>query len=283
MNEVLPKALPQSDNEWQQTADFEAGLVPVGDEKIQYAYLAPAESSDHMVIMLGGVPRNPERQSRLPLINKLYGSIALQAQYSNIHSLMYQQIGTGGSSGDLRAETLQTRTSHLAEVITRFKQSKNIGRVSLIGMSLGSYLAARAVEDIESRGVEVSHLVLQSPAAYPKEAERLPYGQAFKETISQPWDVLGSPVFADIRRYLSGGGRVAASYFEKDEPPIPKHIQNAYFDVFSEASNQGLAVTTYSIAGLEHNFRRIGSDHNGNIVHNGAVKAVATQIAEFIV
>lgn len=282
MYDILPKSLPQSDTEWHRIADFETGFAPVADEKIHYAYLAPDSPSEHMVIMIGGVPRNPERQSRLPLINKLYGSIALQAQRNGIHSLMYQQVGTGQSSGDLMAETLQTRTSHLTEVVSYFRQSHSIGRISLIGMSLGSYLAARAAPHIESHGTEVSHLVLQSPAAYPSGAESIPYGPAFKKIISKPWPASEAPVFEDILKYLRRGGGIAVSYFEQDEPPIPKHIQEAYTALVNGAIQENLDATAYSIAGLEHNFRRIGSDHNGNIVHNGAVKVVATQISELI-
>ena len=282
MHDVLPKSLPQSDSEWQETADFETGFVPVDDEKIQYAYLAPDHPSEHMVIMVGGVPRNPERQSRLPLINKLYGSIALQAAHNGIHSLMYQQVGTGQSSGDLLSETLQTRTTHLTEVVSYFRQSHSIGRVSLIGMSLGSYLAARAATHIEAQDTEVSHLVLQSPAAYPLEAEGIPYGSAFKDVISKPWPASEAPVFEDILNYLRRGGSVTVSYFERDEPPIPKRIQEAYTALVNSAMQEELHAAAYSIAGLEHNFRRIGSDHNGNIVHNGAVKAVASQISELI-
>lgn len=282
MYDVLPKSLPQSEVEWLSVADFETGFVPIVDEKIRYALLSPAEPSERMVIMIGGVPRNPERQSRLPLINKLYGSIALQSKQLGMHSLMYQQLGTGKSSGDLKNETLFSRTEHLAELVSYFNKVAGIGRVSLIGMSLGSYLAARATARIETNGIKVDSLVLQSPAAYPEAAEQLAYGPTFTETISHPWVTADAPVFDDLKHYLHRGGRVTLSYFERDEPPIPKKIQEAYQDVITEAASKGLYVNAYSIASLEHNFRRFGSDHYGNVVHNGAVKAVANQISEFI-
>lgn len=282
MQALLPRSLPQSDAEWLQICDFETDSVLIGEEKLRYAYLKSESPSDRLAVMIGGIPRDPNRQSNLPLINKLYGSIALLGATNGYDSVLYQQSGTGGSSGDLTKETLNSRIENLVDVVEHFAQLKNVGRVSLIGMSLGSYLAARALETIPQRGIEVNSIVLQSPAAFPIEAESLPYGAEFSSVIKAPWDKASSPVFSSLKRYLESGGRVAVSYFEKDNPPIPEEIQELYYGVVADAVLSGKKASAYSIAGVEHNFRRIGSDRNGNVVHNGSVKSVALQISEFI-
>jgi hypothetical protein len=73
-------------------------------------------------------------------------------------------------------------------------------------------------------------------------------------------------------------GSVVLSFFEQDSPPIPTEIQNLY----ESLAWGGYDCTCYSINGVEHNFRRIGSNHNGNIVNNDSVIAVANIIAHEI-
>jgi hypothetical protein len=77
-------------------------------------------------------------------------------------------------------------------------------------------------------------------------------------------------------------GSVVLSFFEQDSPPIPTEIQNLYESLAGEAITSGYDCTCYSINGVEHNFRRIGSNHNGNIVNNDSVIAVANIIAHEI-
>lgn len=91
--------LPQSETEWLKTGKFRIETVKIGTKKIRCA-LAHSSESDRIVVMVGGIPRDPGRREKLPLINKLYGHLAIKLLDHNISSLLYNQPGTGGSSGD---------------------------------------------------------------------------------------------------------------------------------------------------------------------------------------
>ena len=123
---------------------------------------------------------------------------------------------------------------------------------------------------------------MQSPAAYPEEAEIVPYGSRFSEIVHSEWDVSTSPVFNDLKEAVQRGSHLLISYFQKDDPPIPSNIQAAYLDLLASMLVDGLPVIAYTIYGVEHNFRRIGSDHGDNIVNNDSIRGVAQILAEFI-
>jgi pimeloyl-ACP methyl ester carboxylesterase len=154
--------------------------------------------------------------------------------------------------------------------------------VVFVGMSAGSYMACRAAETIQESGMRVSALVLQSPAAYPLSAEFKTYGRDFTDTLSNEWDISSSPVFDAIRKAASNDTKVMVSFFEKDDPPIPTAIQDTYAQTIDELSSQGHIARLHTIDGVEHNFRRIGSDHSGNIVNNDSVRETARAIKDFI-
>ncbi|MEI7759067.1 MAG: alpha/beta fold hydrolase [bacterium] len=273
--------LPQSEKEWLDIGDFEIGRVDINNNSIRYAYYDGSENNDNLTVMVGGIPKDPERQINLPLINKLYGRIAILLANQGKSSLMFNHAGTGGSSGSLEIETFGTRIETLKN-ITEFIANKNsLSRINFIGMSSGSYIAARA-HALLNKNLELNNLVLQSPAAYPIEAENIPYGDNFRDLLNSKWEIKSSPVFKNIMEASQLGARVVISYFQKDDANIPIDIQNAYFDLTTEMMNNSSDVVTYSIYGVEHNFRRIGFKPSDNIVNNESVRNTADNIIRII-
>ena len=273
--------LPQSEAEWLQTGKFEIENITVGERKIRCALTRGPEHSP-LITMVGGVPRDPERRKKLPLINKLYGHLALTLLVQNESSLLYNQPATGDSTGEWEKETFQSRTEVLIETSKYFYNRTKSSNLSLIGTSAGAYMALNALPQLEGLGIQIPKLVLLSPAAFPKGIEDIPYGESFSKAIRENWDVAESPAFSLLERYVKNGGSVFISFFEEDDPPIPEHIQNYYKDFAQRLSGEGADIRIAVIPGVAHNFRRIGIPEGANAVDNDSVRATATVLADFL-
>ena len=82
--------LPQSEAEWLKTGKFEVENIAIGGKEIRCALVRGPENSP-LVTMVGGIPRDHERRKKLPLINKLYGHLALKILDQAESSLLYNQ------------------------------------------------------------------------------------------------------------------------------------------------------------------------------------------------
>ena len=213
--------LPQSEREWIDFGGFETGYETVRGKNIRIAAKLPESDPGKLVVMVGGIPRSPERRKTLPLINKLYGRLAVLLARSGHMSLLYNQPATGLSEGNFNEDTLASRTADLSDLTILTARKHGVKRASFVGMSAGSYMAARATSLLESDTLAIEELVLQSPAAFPEAAEIVPYGEKFRQTLSRGWRISDSPVFEDIRDAATRGTRLAISYFQKDDPPHP--------------------------------------------------------------
>lgn len=273
--------LPQSEEGWLESGQFKVDDVIVNDTSVRVASVY-ADEPKRLVVMSGGIPRDEARREKLPLINKLYGHLGILLAGEGSSSLLYNQPGTGRSGGEFNAITFADRISVLASLAVSAAGAQGLDEVALIGMSAGSYMACRAAEAIQESGVRVGALVLQSPAAYPISIESMTYGRDFTDTLSCEWDIFSSPVFDAMRKMASDDTKVIVSFFEKDDPPIPAAIQDAYAQAIDELSSQGHAARLHTIYGVEHNFRRMGSDHGGNVVDNDAIRETAQVIKDFI-
>ena len=140
-------------------------------------------------------------------------------------TLSAYNYGGGHASGTWEEETFQSRTKVLVETSKYFYDRMQSSNLSLIGTSAGAYMAVNALEQLETLGISVPKLVLLSPAAFPKEIENVPYGKSFTQIIRRKWDVAESPAFSLLEKYMRKGGSVFISFFEEDDPPIPRHIR----------------------------------------------------------
>jgi len=252
----------------------------MGEREIRCALVRGPEHSP-LVTMVGGVPRDPNRRRNLPLINKLYGHLALKMRDQAESSLLYNQPATGGSTGEWEKETFQSRTEVLVETSRHFYDRLNSRNISLIGTSAGAYMAINALEQLGNLEIRVPQIALLSPPAFPKGIENIPYGEAFSRIIRADWDIAESPAFPILEKYAEKGGSVLISFFEMDDPPIPKHIQDFYKNFARQVSDKGADVTFTTIPGVAHNFRRIGVQEGANVVDNDSIRATAVMLADF--
>ncbi len=273
--------LPQSEAEWLDTGKFTVKVAAVNDGRIRCA-LTCGHKKSRLVIMAGGIPRDPTRHQKLPLINKLYGHLAIKMLDYGVNSLLYNQPATGGSSGEWEKETLRSRSKTLAGIATYFSQQTSAPDLALIGTSAGAYIAVSTLEEIRSKGCRVSKLVLLSPAAYPAEIEDVPYGKRFTQLIRTPWDIATSLVFPKLKEFVAANGSLLVSFFEADSPPIPEYVQEYYRNFVRQLSTEGHGVTMLTIPGVAHNFRRIGVAEKKNVVDNNSIRATAAKLSEFL-
>ncbi len=155
-------------------------------------------------------------------------------------------------------------------------------RHTLIGASAGAYMALKATDLLTGTKNEIDKLVLISPAAYPFEIESEPYGERFTKIISAPWDVADSPIFSRLERFVSKGGSLLISFFEADDPPIPRYIQHYYYEFAQKLIAQNHNVQIITIPGVAHNFRRIDTSEKGNVVDNDSVRSTTEEFIKFI-
>lgn len=274
--------LPQSEAEWLETGKFKVEMVQINDNQIRCAITGGAAEGTSLVAMVGGIPRDPERRKKLPLINKLYGNLAVKSIDQNISSLLYNQPATGGSSGDWEKETMKSRAEILTGLTEHFYKKLSCSDICLVGMSAGSYMAVDAASQIQNKGFNIPKLILMSPAAYPKEVENIPYSNEFTETLRKPWNVSESPVFPKLEKYVKDGGIVLISFFEADDPPIPKFIQDQYKTIAKRLSDEGGNIKVVLIPGVAHNFRRIGVSEGQNVVDNESIRASTSFLLDFL-
>ena len=276
-----PDYLPQSEAEWLKTGKFEIETIAIDGREIRCAFVRGPEHSP-LITMVGGVPRDLERRKKLPLINKLYGHLALKILDQAESTLLYNQPATGGSTGEWEKETFQSRTDVLVKTSKYFYDRAKSSNLSLVGTSAGAYIAIKALEQLENLEITVPKITLLSPAAFPKNVENMPYGESFSRNIRESWNVAESSIFPILEKYIKNGGSVFISFFEADDPPIPKHIQDFYKNFAQRLSDEGANIRFTIIPGVAHNFRRIGVPEGANIVDNDSVRTTATMLADFL-
>ena len=274
-------SLPQSEVEWLATGKFRIKTILINQNQIRCA-LTRGPDKSRLIIMVSGIPRDPTRRQQLPLINKLYGHLAITMLDHGINSLLYNQPATGGSSGEWKKETLHTRSKTLVSIASHFGQQTSASDIALIGTSAGAYMAVSAIEAIQRTGHTVSKLALLSPAAYPKEIEEIPYGEAFTQRIHTPWDIATSPVFPRLQKFIASKGSLLVSFFEADNPPIPEYVQEYYRSFVRQLSTEGHDVTILTIPDVAHNFRRIGVSERKNVVDNNSIRATTAKLSQFL-
>ncbi len=277
----LDHYLPQTEEEWLSTGHFKVEDVMVGNNTIRSAFSNGGDSS-RLVTMVGGIPRDKERRKKLPLINKLYGHIALKLLKVKESSVMYNQPATGKSDGSWEEETLATRARVVTEITDYFANKIHTKDIALIGTSAGAYMTVRSLRMLKEKGYTPSRVTLISPAFYPDHVENVPYGEKFKEIISSSWDLELSPLFSDLRAYVLEGGSVLISFFENDDPPIPLRMQEFCKKFANELSEKGGKIEVITIPGVAHNFRKIGVEETKNVIDNKSVRDTASTIFSFL-
>jgi uncharacterized protein len=106
-------------------------------------------------------------------------------------SVAFDFIGHGETGGDLKLSSLKERVAETEAVISELKIREPL---SLVGMSMGAYVAIKITELFQ-----VTNLILTVPGVYTREAYTIPFGDGFTEMIRSPeswnnsdaWEILG--------------------------------------------------------------------------------------------
>lgn len=114
------------------------------------------------------------------------------AQY-DISSACFDFSGNGDSTGKLEEASLRRRYKEAQAATAQLITS---GPTSLIGTSMGGFLAALLVPVIKPR-----HLILFCPAAYPEDAMDLPFNDCFGTIARRPGAYVHSPAFQALTTF----------------------------------------------------------------------------------
>ena len=109
----MPKQhFPQTQDQWLNTGKFSMEKTEVGEFELATALCLPKDEMQGVVIMSGGIPR--DRNRKTPTINKQYGQAALNLAEKGFLSVLYNQPGTGDSSGDFESISFNDRIDTLS-------------------------------------------------------------------------------------------------------------------------------------------------------------------------
>lgn len=139
-----------------------------------------------------------------------------------IASFAYFSRGVGESEGIFKEGSLENRVIDAISAYRVFAGSGKVddGRICVSGSSMGAHVALKMLEKIPT----IKALILQSAAAYSKQAFRVPFNFRFSQLIrkKKSWD--STDIFAILDKFQ---GEVMVVYGEKDRV-IPMALQSKY-------------------------------------------------------
>lgn len=148
----------------------------------------------------------------------------------DISSLAIDFRGCGLSEGNFKNGSLANRIIDTGEAIHFFqkKTGLDLSQMYIWGSSMGGHVACR----ISAKFQRIKGLILQSPAAYGREAENMEFGEEFTLIIRKPGGWSDSDAFSDLNLFK---GRILVAYGEYDID-IPDGVKNRYKEI---AENRG--------------------------------------------
>ncbi|OGK64767.1 hypothetical protein A2313_02115 [Candidatus Roizmanbacteria bacterium RIFOXYB2_FULL_41_10] len=137
-------------------------------------------------------------------------------------SLSFFCRGVGNSEGDFADSSLANRLKDSQQALAFFKNSGAVdpSGIALCGSSMGAPVAVRLLE----QNKRIKAIIVQSAAAYAKEAENIPLNVQFTQTISVPNSWQNSPVWEILEIFR---GNLGVFYGQEDKI-IPEGIKQRY-------------------------------------------------------
>lgn len=195
--------------------------VPIGEKRLSILVNMPQKSNDWVVFLFGGSrTRGKER----------FAEWQKTLAQENIGSASFDYSGTGKSTGNFFASSLENRINETAAIIRWLK--KRLGsktQLTLCGGSMGVYVALGANQIFPKL---VKNLILFCPAAYAKESHSVCFGPRFTACIQKSDSWRNSLSFEWIQRFT---GRILLLVPENDEI-VPVEIPQEYFNRARKAS-----------------------------------------------
>lgn len=178
----------------------------------------------------------------------LHGAGASTAQgFAALRTFLYEQrietvvfdcVGHGRTGGQQLGTSLAQRVAQVEAVMQ--SQGLTAAELTLIGFSMGAYVAVRVASALGARG-----LCLAIPAAYAQEAFSVPFGPAFSAILRRPRSWEHSDAFTRISHYT---GHLLVLSAENDQT-VPSEIPHRYF----AAARQARSTRHHVVARAGHN------------------------------
>lgn len=136
---------------------------------------------------------------------------------------------------------LSSRVKDTRAVITEIKKRLPDYNISLIGVSMGGYIAAQCLD------LEIKNLILAAPAAYHKNAieKNITFGSDFSKLIRKQSSWRESDAFEKVKKFK---GRILIIGYENDEI-IPFDVLKKYFNSATSKDRSFIIVKGYEHRG----------------------------------
>lgn len=247
-------------------------------EGLDVTVFSPLDNSaESATIFVGGILRTAAEREGMPSVPTFFGAVAsrIAAHVENPSvGIVFNWPGQGLSAGDALDTSIDSRAELLADMAARVQEKYSVEKINFLGCCMGAYSSMVALDSLTAD--DVGRLMFLSPPAFPEQSHGLAYKDgAFSEAISQDWQLDQSPAWRMVRdiRHPS-----LFTYFERDDPPIPQAIQDAYE---AEAANsEHIELRTITNAG--HNFRRLDRPYEAKVTNLEVVETTAQEAADFL-
>lgn len=190
---------------------FQKISFPSNHNKISGVLSLPDKYTTGVVFLHGGGKANLKRYEYLQKVFHKKG----------IASLVFDFMGCGESEGKFEDGSLNQRIRSAHGATNFFLKRTNLTTkdIYLWGSSMGAHVACRLLEDLQVKGV-----ILQSAAAYNKEAESKKFNEEFTSAIQKPITWEKSPAFKALETF---NGKILVVYGENDSL-IPTGVRDKY-------------------------------------------------------
>lgn len=229
--------------------------VSVGEKKIHVSLFSDANraetnSPDICLIIYGG--------SRDFSQEKLEG-IKTSICQNGFVAASFDFRGMGPDSPNFENTGLHTRIKDAREVLRQLVLTFPTGRIFVLGVSMGGYIATF----LDPR--ELAGLVLVAPAAYDARAvhEKINFGPKFSEIIRREKSYLDSDAFARMEKFRLV--RTAVISFAEDEV-VPEAVTLRYFNSHPGAIEYRKA------------FKVLPGKHNGNFSNPERIQEIVNTL-----
>jgi uncharacterized protein len=153
-----------------------------------------------------------------------------------IGTVAFDCIGHGETGGDLKQDSLQSRSGQACAVIEALSLPQPF---SVLAGSMGGYTAVTLLPRYD-----ISNLILIGPAMYAAEAYAVPFNAGFTEIIRRPDSWESSDAWGLLSRFT---GRLLLVAGERDTVIPPGVIRNIY-----EAAREAKERTLFVAPGASH-------------------------------
>jgi len=216
--------------------DLELGAVKIHDDEIPYSLFIPekwkAGRHKHLVIINYGGSRSFSRSKTLKMMH-FYAARGLAVA-------SYDYRGMHPTRTPFEATGVATRVDDGCAILAELYSRWSLDRISLIGISMGGYVATHIAKYAMNELIPVRDLVLVASTAYHRSAfkNRIPFGDDFRALLRENNSWENSDAFDNVRRFR---GALLIIKYGMDEL-IPPGVPKAYYRY---ANNRALFTIPY--------------------------------------